>query len=74
MLNRDDIARDGKFLDTPDRKGSGHGLYSSFGSDRYHGHHRYHPYSKSDRGYLSDELKKENPPTFDGEMKNSQDA
>ena len=28
----------------------------------------------SDRGYLPYEFKKENPPTFDGEIKRSQDA
>jgi len=36
--------------------------------DRYHGHHHYHPYRRSDRGYFLDELKKEKAPIFDGEM------
>jgi len=62
------------FLDTLDRRGSGHALYASSGSDMYHGHHQYHPYTRSDRGYLLDEFKKSNPPTFDGEFKNSEDA
>jgi len=43
--------------------------YSSSGSNRHHDCHHYHPYSKSDMGYFPDEFKKENPPTFDGEMK-----
>lgn len=50
--------RDVRFFDAPDRRGSGHGLYSSYGSNRYHGYHLYHPYRRSDKGYLSDELKK----------------
>ena len=48
--------------------------YSSFGSDRHCDCHHYHPYRRSDRGYFLDEFKKENPPTFDGEMKKPQDA
>lgn len=48
-------------------------LYSNSGSDRYHGHHHYHPYGKSDRGYLLDEFKKAKPPTFDGELTKSED-
>jgi len=61
-------------LDTPDRRSDGHRYYSSFGPDRHYGHHCYHPYRRSDRGYFSVEFKKEKPPTFDGEMKKSQDA
>ena len=72
--DRDDTIRDGKFLDTLDRRGNGHGLYSSSGSNRYHGHHRYHPYRRSDKGYFLDEFKKEKPPTFDGELKKLEDA
>lgn len=74
MSDKDDTVRDGRFLDTPNRRGSGHGIYSSFGSDRYHGHHHYHPYRRSDREYFSDQFKKAKPPTFDGEINNSQDA
>lgn len=72
--DRDDMVIDGRLLDTSNKRGIRHGLYSSFGLDRSHGHHHYHPYRRSDRGYLSDEFKKAKPPTFDGEMKNSWDA
>lgn len=63
-----DTIRYGRFLDIPDRRGSGYEFYSSSGLDRYHGHHRYHPYRRSERGYFPDELKKSNPPTFNGEL------
>ena len=53
------------------RRGIIYGLHSSSGSDRYHGHHRYHPYRRNDRGYFSDEFKNSKPPTFDGEEKNA---
>lgn len=49
-MNRDDKVRDGRFLDTPEKRGGGFGLYSIFGSDRYHCHHLYHPYRRSERG------------------------
>jgi len=58
-------------LDTPDRKGDRHRYYSSSCSDRHHDRHQYHLYKKNDRGYLLDEIKKEKPHTFDGEMKKS---
>ena len=48
--------------------------YSSFGSDKNYDHHHSHPYRRSDKGYLLDDFKKEKPPTFDGEMKKSEDA
>jgi len=63
--------RDGRLLDTPNRRGDGHRYYSNYSSDRNYDHNHYHPYKRSDRGYLSDEFKKEKPPTFDGEMKKS---
>ena len=66
----DDTIRYGRFLDMPDRRHSGLGFYSSYGSDRYHGQHCYHACRGSDRGYLSHDFKKSKPPTFDGEMKN----
>jgi len=50
------------------------GLYSSSGSDKYHGHHCYHPYRKNERGYLPNEFKKVEPPTFDGELKKPEDV
>jgi len=65
---------DGRFLDTPDKRGDRHSYYSIPGSDKYHDHHRYHPYRRSDKGYFPDEFKKAKPPTFDGEMKKSQDV
>ena len=45
-------------LDTPDSEGDKHMYYSSFGSDRHHDRHRYHPYRRSDRGYFLNEFKK----------------
>ena len=48
--------------------------YSSSSSYRHHDHHHFHPYSTSDRGYFPDEFKKEKTPSFDGEMKKSQDV
>ena len=61
--------RDGRSLDTLDTRGDGHRYYSSFGSNRHHDRHRYHPYRRSDREYLSDEFKITNPHTFDGDLK-----
>jgi len=61
--------RDGRFLDTPDRRVDGHKFYSSSSFDRYHGHHRYHPYKKNEMGYVLDDFKKTKPPTFNGELK-----
>ena len=63
--------RDGRLLDTSDRRGDGHRNYSSSSSNRNYDRHHYHHYRRSDKGYLSDEFKKENPPTFDGDMKKS---
>ena len=73
-LDRYDTIRYGMLLDAPNRRDDGHRYYSSSRLDRHHDHHRYHPYQRSDRGYLSNEFKKEKPPTFDGEMKKSHDA
>jgi len=66
--------RDGKLLDTLDKRGHRHMYDFSSDSDRHHDCHRHHPYRRSDRGYFPDEFKKENPPTFDGEMKKTHDA
>ena len=73
-LDRFDMIEDGRLLDTLDRRGFGHMYYSSYSSDRHHDHHHYHPYRRNDRGYFPDEFKKVNPPTFNAEMKKSQDA
>ena len=61
-------------MDTPDRRGYSHIYYSTSSSDRNCDRHHYHPYRKSDWGYFLDEFEKENTPTFDGEMKKSQDV
>ena len=42
--------------------------HSISGFDRHDDRYRYHPYRRSDRGYLLDEFKKEKAPIFDGEM------
>jgi len=73
MSNRDDTIRDGRFLDTLDRKGDGHKFYSSFGYGRHYDRHCYHPYRRSATGYFSDEFRKAKPPTFDGELKKMKD-
>jgi len=66
--------RDRRLLDTPDRRGDEYQYYYSFGSNRRHDCHRYHPYMSNDRGYFPDDLKKEKPPTFDGDVKNLEEA
>lgn len=48
--------------------------YSVYSFDRDYDHPRYHPYRRTDRGYLSDEFKKMKPPNFDGELNNTEDA
>jgi len=74
MLDRYDMIRDGKLLDTLDRRGDGHRFYSSFGFDRHYDRHCYHPYRSSDRVYFTYEFKKVKPPNFDGYMNKSYDA
>jgi len=61
-------------LDTPDWRSSGYGFYFSSGSERYNGHHHYHPYRRSERGYFPYDFKKSIPPMLDGEMKKLEDA
>ena len=68
------MIKDGMLLDTQDRRDDQHMYYSSFGFDRNHDRHHHHPYRRSDKGYLPNEFKKVKPPTFDGEMKKSQDV
>jgi len=48
--------------------------HSSSGSGRHDNLYHYHPYRRSDRGYFLYEFKKEKAPTFDGEMKKSQEC
>jgi len=74
MSDRDDMVRDGRLLDTPDRRGDASMYYYSSGFDKHHDRHRYHPYRKRDRGYFPYEFKKEKPPTFDGYLKKTEDA
>lgn len=73
MSDRDDTIRDGKLLDTLDKRGDGHRFYSSFGSNRHYDRHNYHPFGRSDKEYFPDEFKKSKSPTFDGDLKNSED-
>ena len=61
-------------MDTLDRRGDRHKYYYSYGFDKHDDRHHYHPYKRSNKGYFLDEFKKARPPTFDGEMKKSQDA
>ena len=61
-------------LDTLDRRGDGYRYYYSSSLDKHYDCHCYYPYKRSDRGYLPNDFKKENPPNFDGEIKKSQNA
>ena len=70
-LDRSNLVRYGRLLDTPNRRGDEYRFYASFGSDRHHDRQLYLPYKRNDRGYLPDEFKKEKPPNFDGEVKRS---
>ena len=74
MSDKSDTVRDGMLLDTPNRRGDGYRYYSSYGSDKHHDRYCYHHYRRNGRGYFPDEFKKVKIPTFDGEMKKSQDA
>ena len=67
--DRDDILREGRWLDTLDRRRDKQKHDSSSNSNKHHDCHWYHPYRRSDRGYFPYEFKKAKPPTFDGEMK-----
>ena len=69
LIDRWDIVRGGKLLDTPDRRTSMYGYHSSSSSRKHHhSHHRHHPYRISE--YFPKEFKKFKLHTFDGEMKN----
>ena len=74
LMVGDDTVRGGRQMDTPDMRGSAYKFYSSFGSNRKHGHHCCHPYKRSDRGQFPNKFKKVKPPTFDGELKKPKDA
>ena len=74
MSDMDDMIRDDRLLDTPNRRCDEHRFYSSSTYDMYHAHHRYHPYKRNDRGYSPNEFKKANPHTFDGDVKKPKDA
>ena len=68
MSDKDDKVRDGRLLDTIERRRDRHRYYSNYDLYQHYDHH-YHPYKRSDRGYFPNEFNKEKPPTFDGEMK-----
>lgn len=59
----------GRSLVMLDKRGDRHRYYSSSSFDRYYDRHHYHPYRRSDKGYLLDEFKKAKEPTFNGDMK-----
>jgi len=54
--------------DTLDKRRGRHRYDSGFDLDKHYDCHRYHPYRRSDKGYFPEDFKKENPPTFDGEV------
>ena len=60
-------------MDTPKSGTNTHGFYYSSGFERHHHHYRQHPY-RSEKQYFPKEFKKAKAPTFDREMKKSQDA
>lgn len=68
------MVRDGRSLDTLDRRGDRHRYYSSFGSNKFYDRHCHHPYRRSEKGYFSDEFQKVKPLKFNEKMKKSQDA
>jgi len=74
MLDKYDIVRGGISLDTHDRKVSTYGFYSSFGFERDHHHHCHDPCRRNEKQYFLEEFRKAKPPTFDGEMKLSEDV
>lgn len=57
MIDGGDTVRDGRLLDTLDRRDK-HKYHSSFGFDRHDDRYHYHPYKRSDMGYFLDEIKK----------------
>lgn len=73
-LDISDLIKDGMLLDTLDRRGNEYKYYSSSSSSRHYGRHHYHPYMANERGYFPYELKKEKPPTFDGDVKKLRDG
>jgi len=50
--------RDGRPLETSDRRVDEYRCYYSYGFERHHDRDHYHPYRRSDRGYFPDELRK----------------
>jgi len=66
-----DTIRDNRLLDSPDRRRNRHEYHSSYGFDRHDDRYYYHPYRRSDRGYLPDEFMKAKPPTSEAKMKKS---
>ena len=68
------MVKDDRLLENPDRRGGRHRCHYSSSSDKHDDQYFYHPYWRSDKGYSSNEFKKEKLPTFDGEVKKSQDV
>lgn len=68
------MIKDDRFLGITDRRGDGNRYYSSSGSDMHYDCYCYHPYMRSDMGYFPDEFKKAKPPTFDGDLKKTEDT
>ena len=57
-FDRLDMIRDGRMLETPNKRSDRYMYYYSSCYDNNHDHHRYHPYRRSDRGYISDDFRK----------------
>ena len=73
-LDSDHMVRDGKILDTSDKRRDSHSYHSSFGSNTHDDRYHYHPYKRNDRGYFPDEFKKAKPPTFHGYLNKMKDT
>lgn len=72
-MDKGDIVRGGRSLDTADMRTGMYGHHSSSSSRRHHhSHHRHHSYRRGE--YFPEEFKKSKVPTLDGEMKKSEDA
>ena len=49
MLDKDDIVRGGRSLDTLDRRGSTYAFHSSSGFERHHRHYHQHPHRRGEK-------------------------
>lgn len=64
MSDIDDTVRDGRFLNTPYRRGDEYKYHLSSSLGRHYDRLWYHPYKKSDRKYMPNEFKKAKPRGF----------